>query len=191
MHMPQSSLSAAVVVQHIPILRAVYCVALEIQRPKGAKFFRFPQGSVVVSFRGPRCRGPAGRGGPTRVRQGARSEFLRHTATEGTFCGSSWTRSRQLGALQKLSGSRWVRLGPASQAVVVPAFCGLDDPLSFIRSKVGALLSLGWFCTILGGGRSSWHRPPLCAVAVVEAGSSVIAAAHVSYHCIWRRARSE
>ena len=50
----------------------------------------------------------------------------------------------------KVVGSRWVRLGPASQAVVVPALCGLDDPVSFIRSKVGAFtFHLGGFARFL------------------------------------------
>ena len=38
----------------------------------------------------------------------------------------------------KLSDSRWVTFGPASQAVVVAALCGLEDFELSIRSKVGA-----------------------------------------------------
>ena len=51
----------------------------------------------------------------------------------------------------KLSDSRWVTLGPASQAVVMAAFCGLENLVSFIRSKVGAFLHhLGGFARYLG-----------------------------------------
>ena len=63
----------------------------------------------------------------------------------------------------KLSDSRWVTLGPASQAVVVAALCGLEELVSFIRSKAWAFpCHVGGFARVLRE-RSSWCRPPFCA----------------------------
>ena len=47
----------------------------------------------------------------------------------------------------KLSGSRWVTIGPASQAVVVSALCGLENLVSLIRSRVGRshIIEVGGF----------------------------------------------
>ena len=50
----------------------------------------------------------------------------------------------------KLSYSRCVTLCPASQAVVVAALCGLENFVSFIRSKVGVFPHhFEWFYKIL------------------------------------------
>ena len=51
----------------------------------------------------------------------------------------------------KFSDSRWVTLGPASQAVVAAALCGLENSVSFFRSKVGAFpYHFGVFSRFLG-----------------------------------------
>ena len=137
-------------VQHIPILRAVYCVALVIQRPKGAKVplparlclslsvdhdvadllaeevqLVFSRGRVPSFFDIPRQRGRSG------AHRGHAQDSLAHYKSCRAVVGS---------------GS----VGPASQAVVVPALCGLDDPVSFIRSEVGAFkFHLGGFARFL------------------------------------------
>ena len=80
----------------------------------------------------------------------------------------SWKASGEIGRLgdvdtfktawrfTKLSGSRWVTLGPSLQAVVVAALCSLGGLVSFIRSKVGAFpYHLGDFARFLERQRSS------------------------------------
>ena len=70
----------------------------------------------------------------------------------------TWTRFRQLGAshsCRTVVGS----LGPASQAVVVAALCGLENFVSFVRSNVGAfpshlvVLQDSWEKGVHGAGR--------------------------------------
>ena len=84
----------------------------------------------------------SGRETSTRVRHGRAPSFFDIVDTFKT----AWR-------FTKLSDSRWVTLGPASQALVVAALCGLENLVSFIRSKVEACSHSSW--AVL---QHSWER---------------------------------
>ena len=150
--------------QHIPVSRAVDCAAVKIQRPRAprkiasrkTRWLALSVDHDVADMLAEDLQIEFARG---------RSMFLRHARTEGTLWGSSWTRSRQLGASQSgrtVVGSRSLPLRRPwlwRRSAALRTSCRSLAPESG-RSRVSwVVLQDSW----RRQKRSSCSGPPLCA----------------------------
>ena len=147
MHMSQSSVSA----QHIPIPGAIDCATLENQRSTKAKENR---------FQGPRLALSVDHEVADMLTEDLQLEFARGALEDSSACqdqgdvvGLIVDTFKTAWRFTMLSVGRWGTVGPASQAVVLAALCGLENLVCRSFAPKSGRSRIIWVVFVHGAGR--------------------------------------